>query len=462
MLRKTLKNTTQLKTKTTLKHKTTLKNNIKFKCCIGNGGKYYKHTNENKFIEISKSQYLQQLKLKGQKIADVHKLIKSVYPTQFNDYILLQRSSLYVPVNYQLANLIKFFWKQKINVNNWRESMFGDQNMSIEFSRYSIDNKKVFDMFIDMFGKKYMKDITPFYDDVPRGKLTLQKTQELKDKFPNNILYRDAKYCCTIVFNQKILEYVHNKLNITIPKKEDAFKGNQIISDFMMERFQKYNKIIPLITTNSNNNINIKNKCYLGLDGKYYQLVNNLYYEINKNQYLQYLKNNGQHMSDINKLKKSIYPSKFNDYILLKLPIQYFPADYKLANLISYFWKNNIDAKGWNQNDKLNGNGFISFSRYTIKNQKSLDVLSDMFGKTYVKNITPLINDTLEFKMKDKQIDELQEKYSNKIIYKDDSNFSSIIFNQKMLEYMHKKLNIIIPKEEDSLQGMSICPDWAF
>lgn len=460
MVKKSLKNTSKLVSK----NKTTVKN-IRFKCCMGNYGKYYK-INGNKYIEISKSQYLQQLKLNGQKITDVHKLRKSVYPTQLNDYILLQRSSLYVPVSYQLANLIKFFWKQKIHVDDWREHilMRDVNNMSIYFSRYSINNKKVFDMFVDMFGKKYIKDTSKHYENIPRTQLT-QKTRELIDKFPDHILYNDNGYRCTIDFDKKMLEHMHKKLNINIPKKEEALKGEQIISDLKMHNLQKNNKIVPLTSTNFNNNFTVTNRCYMGSDCKFYQLVDNLYYEINKNQYLQYLKNNKQHISDINKLRKSIYPSKTNDYILLKLPTQYFPADYKLANLILYFWKNDVDAKGWNQHNelnKLNKTGFISFSRYTIKGQKIYDMLCNMFGKTYLKDVTYLVDNTLEHKLKMEQSHELNEKYSNKIIYQDYGHFCSISFNQKMLEYMHKKLNITIPKREDALKGQSVCGDYHF
>ena len=94
---------------------------------------YYKKINSYTLKKISKKEFYEKSKYDSKIINKL--LYKSIYPTQLNDYILLRYpkwinnyqtiklniNRKYVPADYQLANLIKFFWKNKIITLHWNQ-----------------------------------------------------------------------------------------------------------------------------------------------------------------------------------------------------------------------------------------------------------------------------------------------------------------------------------------------------
>ena len=62
---------------------------------------------------------------------------------------------------------------------------------------------------------------------------------------------------------------------------------------------------------------------------------------------------------EYNKLKKSVYPTQYNDYFMLKIPEKfikrYVPCDAPLKNIIKYFWSKDIYTEGWHSPNEEEG-----------------------------------------------------------------------------------------------------------
>jgi len=205
----------------------------------------------------------------------------------------------------------------------------------------------------------------------------------------------------------------------------------------------------------------------------YYDSDNNKYYkEISKKDFLILLK---YKLSDFNKLKNSIYPYHGNNFILLKIPSwyqndnetikkEYFPCDYKLANFIKFLWKYKMNiSHSCYQPDKFNNMGYITITNNKcidnkcIDNNEIINVLDILFGKdkiiiiNYIDNPKPKRG--LELMNYHNNI---LKKYKNKIICCIFKNYIRLYFNNENLKWIHKKLDISIPKKNESLKGSII------
>ena len=176
----------------------------------------------------------------------------------------------------------------------------------------------------------------------------------------------------------------------------------------------------------------------------------------------------------INKLLyKSIYSGQINDYILLRYPKwvlnntiykssinrKYVPADYQLANFIKFLWKTKIITLHWNQpKNKFGGIGSIELKKRTLNNKNVIDIFVKLFGD---KNI--IIYDCEKNPKLRKYMQNVihKNKYKNKIIIFTFSNYIIIEFLEKKLKWMHKKLNITMPKKKESSKGGIILDDEA-
>lgn len=195
------------------------------------------------------------------------------------------------------------------------------------------------------------------------------------------------------------------------------------------------------------------------LDGKnYYKKINNnTLKKISKKEFYSKSKYNPKTIDKL--LHQSVYPYQINDYILLKIPKwlikntkKYIPADYQLSNLIKFLWKKKIITFHWNQpKNKFGGIGSIDCYKNTFNGEDVVDIFIELFGE-YDINI--IIYDFKLFpSLKKINIDTFIKKYPNRIIIIVFPEYIHIEFLQKKLEWIHKKLNIPIPKKSDSSKG---------
>jgi adenylate kinase family enzyme len=226
-----------------------------------------------------------------------------------------------------------------------------------------------------------------------------------------------------------------------------------------------------------NSSVVIKMSSYINLhNGKYFYDGYNQYYKkinsytlkkISKKEFYEKSKYNPKIINKL--LYKSIYPTQLNDYILLRYPKwinnyqtiklninrKYVPADYQLANLIKFFWKNKIITLHWNQpKNKFGGIGSIDVKKRTLNNKNVIDIFVKLFGD---KNI--IIYDCKKNPKLRKYMENVIHKNKNKIIIFTFSNYILIEFLEKKLKWMHKKLNITMPKKKESSKGGIILDD---
>ena len=192
----------------------------------------------------------------------------------------------------------------------------------------------------------------------------------------------------------------------------------------------------------------------------YYKKINNhTLKKISKEEFYKKSKYNPKTIDKL--LHQSVYAGQINDYILLRIPKwlkiklnlkkKYIPADYQLANLIKFLWKKKIIMGNWNQPK----NKFGDIGSIQIENKNVIDIIIELFGENniiinYIKNPSsekftqgPLI-----------------KKNPNKIVIFVFPKYIYIEFLQKKLEWIHKKLNIPIPKISDSSKGgIILSPD---
>ena len=119
--------------------------------------------------------------------------------------------------------------------------------------------------------------------------------------------------------------------------------------------------------------------------GNYYKFLgNSKLKKITEEEYLSKISNN---LTNLDNLKKSLYPIQERSYILLKYPKtfptnlrnKYIPADFEIANIIKVLWKNKIITLGWDQgfvHNKYSSPGFISVHYLTTDLKLFLTALS--------------------------------------------------------------------------------------
>jgi len=189
----------------------------------------------------------------------------------------------------------------------------------------------------------------------------------------------------------------------------------------------------------------------------YYDDDNEKYYkEISKKDFLVLSK---YKLSDFNKLKNSNNRYIEYNYILLKFPSwyslkkKYTPCNYKLANFVKFLWKYKITIYPRRQPDKFNDMGYIFIHTNKFNNNNEIiNILNLLFGKDKII----IINSYEKTNNNWKYIKNISKKNKNKIIYNIYEHHNKLYFNNETLKWIHKKLNISIPKKYESLQGSII------
>ena len=158
-------------------------------------------------------------------------------------------------------------------------------------------------------------------------------------------------------------------------------------------------------------------------DFNFYHYTNNKLTKITRKLYKE---KTGESDYIINKLRNSRWKYQENDYFFLKNGK--WPIDWKLYNLIKFFNENDISTSSCDQDD-----GYININ--------SIDKILNLFGRENIQCIAEY--DKFNFK--------------NKIIISH-GYFGGIIsfqlrFNDKILKFMYKKLNLKMAKQSEAHKG---------
>ena len=175
---------------------------------------------------ISESEFY---KLSGYKKSDVQDLKKSVYPTQANDYLLLQSQEGMIPIDYKLVPLVKFLWKKGFYTLGLNQP--DDYNLG--FVSLDLKTKK---------GKNTFESLEELFKDFPYKRL------DTKEKMPSPLTLKrllnkgilpleDAGSFIAMNMNDSLLEKLYTYLDLKPNTKK--LKGGIVID----ESYFKWNKI---------------------------------------------------------------------------------------------------------------------------------------------------------------------------------------------------------------------------
>lgn len=192
-------------------------------------GNYYKiELGEKKatYTPISESEFY---KASGYNKSEVQALQKSVYPTQANDYLLLESEEGKVPVDYKLVPLVKLLWKKgfrTLGVNQPDEYNQGFVSVDAQ-TKQGKDSFESLQSLLKGFPFKHLdsKDKAP-------SALTLKRLQS-KGILPLD----DAGSFIAINVNDALLEKLYKHLHLKPNTKK--LPGGIIID----ESYFKLNKI---------------------------------------------------------------------------------------------------------------------------------------------------------------------------------------------------------------------------
>jgi hypothetical protein len=191
-----------------------------------------------KYIPVSKKVYLAYLRKNKLKFRDIKKLLTSVEPTQSENYNFLKLPTQYVPVDYKLTNIVKLFWRHGITTQGSDQGTFNPlskyhESGFISFDRYNNHQEEVFVILKRLFGNRNIIDVSKIYQHVKPGKEMKDMDQQMSAKYPKQIRFDQSRYYCAISFNHQLLEWMHKKLKLEVPKIEDSKAGNSTIIQIM-------------------------------------------------------------------------------------------------------------------------------------------------------------------------------------------------------------------------------------
>ena len=161
------------------------------------------------------------------------------------------------------------------------------------------------------------------------------------------------------------------------------------------------------------------------------------------------------------RLEESVYPGQENDFFFLTIPNGHPDAgrevavDYKLSNLVLYFWKHGLITLGWDQGwDSFDvfKFGFISFAHKKINGANAFDYLYNLLveklGKNniYVYDVNKIIDnsklpDDDKFDIFFKKKDNYLEQNPDKIIL-----YETVLKNICKCMHLHIFSNVLLCK----------------
>ena len=210
--------------------------------------------------------------------------------------------------------------------------------------------------------------------------------------------------------------------------------------------------------------------CY-DKNGNYYICVDEM--KLKKITKQEYMDATGESSFIIKKLKDSIYPAQGRNYVFLKFPDnfpkddgndiagKYITADWMLANLITFLWKQDIITLGWDQGGyiekkKIDHSGFISMNHKTMGGEDVVPLLVKLFGEDNVVIIDFIKNPKHKpkpGKEKRKWNMEISLKYPKKIRILVMHGYIAIGFNHLMIPWMYEHLKLKMVNKDKVHQG---------
>lgn len=167
------------------------------------------------------------------------------------------------------------------------------------------------------------------------------------------------------------------------------------------------------------------------------------------------------------RLQRSVYAGQLNDFYFLTIPNGHpsagleVPVDYKLVNLIQFFWDNNFITHGWNQGyDNAEDLPWYDPNDTDIVTSEWWAFISFNVKLTTGEHAGELLEKLLVDAFGPKSINKTAKNPRNYIIRHPkrlslqlENNVIFLFFNKSFIDTMHKILGIEIPDYESMLPG---------
>ena len=186
------------------------------------------------------------------------------------------------------------------------------------------------------------------------------------------------------------------------------------------------------------------------------------------------------------RLLESIYPNQGNDFFFLTIPSGHpnagkeVPVDWKLCNIIKFFWNNGLITMGWHQGSEYLDcfeTAFISFDKKTIDSKNTIRILNNILKKHFDKTQIVVFNgwqtkrDATAPDWENYTEEEAEKEYAkkltkekkiiekffknnpDKILIEKESNFVALVFRSPMIPTISNKLKLKLPNHADSFPG---------
>ena len=208
------------------------------------GKKFYKiNETYQTYTTISEQQFFKESPYKK---SDLQQLMKSVYPTQGNDYLLLKKDGQLFPVDYKLAPFVQYLWSQHIRTSGWNQpdnfntgfvSMDHSYTMKDEYSQNQTMSSLAFlESLIKRLG-------LPFKVLYNYNKELTSESLDKARKYQDNLLKKGyiildfAVNYVSISFNEDMMKKLYKKLGIELNEKRKP--GGGIIWGPVLKDFKK-------------------------------------------------------------------------------------------------------------------------------------------------------------------------------------------------------------------------------
>lgn len=191
--------------------------------CYTRDYKFY-HNDRKKLTLITRKLYKEKT---GESDYIIDKLRNSEYPYQYSDYFFLNTGKVYIPIDWKLFNLIKYFNTIFVTTNCDQGDIQKNSNLVYILFKYS---KSLLPFLEENFGKNTIttKNI-PFVEN--HNKIQFE-IREITNKNSGKLVKH-----AFIHFHKNMIPQIHEKLNLEIPDHSKAHKGRRIIHNDLKELF---------------------------------------------------------------------------------------------------------------------------------------------------------------------------------------------------------------------------------
>ncbi len=179
---------------------------------------------------VSEEEFYKKSKYKK---SDLQKLLKSVYPTQGNNYLLLKKDGQTYPVDYKLVPLVKYLWSHGVETMGWNQP--DQDNFGFISAQHYMKDQSSLAFLQEIVGSLPYKVLNFFNEDATSLEKQLKEQEKLLNKgYLVLIIYSNF---VSISFNESSMKKLYKKLHLKL--NEERYPGAGILWSGALKEFRK-------------------------------------------------------------------------------------------------------------------------------------------------------------------------------------------------------------------------------